>query len=239
MPGCERAATALASVSKRRRISGSEATCSAMTLIATSRSSLRSRARYTSPIPPDPSGDRTSYCARRCPFVSDIGLEGWPVFYRAGAAAIDHSRMITTGFKTVSGAGLPANSPTSSSCRTALVTRDGPCGATWAARSRSPAIGFEIRFLLSSISGHPARDIQHVGKARAHQHAGREHGPISAFADCRDRGVLVELVTPRDHVVDGNVNCTGDMPGVPFAFRAHVDERQRSTAFESFAKLSG
>src|SRR5215207_4056468 len=42
-----------------------------MTLMATSRLSLRSRARYTSPIPPDPSEPAISYCARRVPGVSD------------------------------------------------------------------------------------------------------------------------------------------------------------------------
>src|SRR5204862_538338 len=91
---------------------------------------------------------------------------------------------------------------------------------------------------LLSVSRHPASDIQDVGKTRAEQHAGREHRAISAFADCGDRGVLVEVVSPRGHVIDRNVDGPGDMAGVPFAFRAHVDERQLSTTFESLAKLS-
>ena len=48
--GCESAATARASCSKRRTRSESAASRSGRTLIATSRPSLGSRARYTSPI---------------------------------------------------------------------------------------------------------------------------------------------------------------------------------------------
>ncbi len=45
-----------------------------MTLTAMSRCSRSSRARYTSPIPPCPSGSRISYGPRRVPFVNRIGL---------------------------------------------------------------------------------------------------------------------------------------------------------------------
>ena len=48
------AMTARASRSNLARRSGSPATCAGRTLMATSRSSLVSRARYTSPVPPAP-----------------------------------------------------------------------------------------------------------------------------------------------------------------------------------------
>ena len=60
MLGCERAATARASRSKRDRARGSPRAAPGSTLIATSRPSRVSRARYTSPIPPAPSGDTIS-----------------------------------------------------------------------------------------------------------------------------------------------------------------------------------
>src|SRR5262245_52456459 len=65
MFGWDSAATARASRWNRDRDSGSFASRSARTLIATSRSSRVSRARYTSPIPPAPSGPRISYGPRR------------------------------------------------------------------------------------------------------------------------------------------------------------------------------
>ena len=52
-------------------------TTSGSTLIATSRPSFVSRARYTSPMPPAPSADRTSYGPSRCQ---------WKDSYRAKAA---------------------------------------------------------------------------------------------------------------------------------------------------------
>lgn len=61
MLGCDRAATARASVSNRWRMAGSAAMCGAMTLMATSRPRRVSRARYTSPMPPAPSDAVTSY----------------------------------------------------------------------------------------------------------------------------------------------------------------------------------
>ena len=60
MFGCESAATAFASRSKRASMSGFAATVSGRTLTATSRSSFESFARYTSPIPPAPIGARIS-----------------------------------------------------------------------------------------------------------------------------------------------------------------------------------
>src|SRR5262245_2257329 len=56
MLGWDRAATALASRSNRARRSGSYMNGLGSTLMATSRSSRVSRARYTSPMPPEPSG---------------------------------------------------------------------------------------------------------------------------------------------------------------------------------------
>jgi hypothetical protein len=55
--GWLRAAVACASSSNRRRRSGSYDQYSRITLIATSRFNDVSRARYTSPIPPEPSGE--------------------------------------------------------------------------------------------------------------------------------------------------------------------------------------
>ena len=61
MLGCDSAATAFASRSKRSRAAELSARCGGSTLIATSRSSLVSRARYTSPIPPVPMAPTISY----------------------------------------------------------------------------------------------------------------------------------------------------------------------------------
>src|SRR3974390_898077 len=61
MFGWFRAAAAFASVSKRNRRSGSIDNTSGRTLMATSRSSRESRARYTSPMLPAPRGERISY----------------------------------------------------------------------------------------------------------------------------------------------------------------------------------
>jgi hypothetical protein len=55
MLGCDSAATARASASKRARALASLASDAGSTLIATSRPSLASVARYTSPMPPSPS----------------------------------------------------------------------------------------------------------------------------------------------------------------------------------------
>ena len=60
MFGCDSAATAFASRSNRASASASAASDCGSTLTATSRSSFVSRARYTSPIPPAPSGERIS-----------------------------------------------------------------------------------------------------------------------------------------------------------------------------------
>ena len=68
------AATALASCSKRRRRSGSAATSSGRTLIATSRPRRGSRARYTAPMPPAPRSSATSYGPRRVPVETVMDL---------------------------------------------------------------------------------------------------------------------------------------------------------------------
>jgi hypothetical protein len=60
MFGWFKAETAFASFSKRLKRSGLEASASGNTLIASSRERRVSRARYTSPIPPAPRGDRIS-----------------------------------------------------------------------------------------------------------------------------------------------------------------------------------
>ncbi len=56
MFGCDSAATARASRSNLARASGSAASDCGSTFTATSRFNFESRARYTSPIPPAPSG---------------------------------------------------------------------------------------------------------------------------------------------------------------------------------------
>src|SRR5436190_4840488 len=67
MLGWLSAEAARASLSKRFRRSLSEDSSSGRTLIATSRPSRGSLALQTSPIPPDPSGERISYGPRRLP----------------------------------------------------------------------------------------------------------------------------------------------------------------------------
>src|SRR4029450_10856017 len=74
MLGWLRAAAARASCSKRRRRSGSALNASGRTLMATSRSSRGSRARYTSPIPPLRRGPTTSYGPSRVPACTDTAL---------------------------------------------------------------------------------------------------------------------------------------------------------------------
>src|ERR1700693_3466777 len=60
-----------ASFSNRFNRSASDASSAGSTLIATSRRSLGSFARYTSPIPPAPMGARISYGPSREPAVRD------------------------------------------------------------------------------------------------------------------------------------------------------------------------
>src|SRR5215469_14799448 len=74
MFGWFNAARTLASRSNRASRSGSWARAEGSTLIATSRSSLVSRARYTSPIPPAPIGARISYGPNFSPAERDIGV---------------------------------------------------------------------------------------------------------------------------------------------------------------------
>src|SRR5439155_4229162 len=69
---------AFASRSKRASAPLSRARCGARILMASSRSSCGSRARYTSPMPPSPSALIISYGPRRAPFVSGMG--SWPTF---------------------------------------------------------------------------------------------------------------------------------------------------------------
>src|SRR5260370_8833457 len=64
----------LASTSKRERRSGSRARAAGSTLIATSRSSLVSRARYTSLMPPARRGARISYGPSLVPGVISSAL---------------------------------------------------------------------------------------------------------------------------------------------------------------------
>ena len=72
MLGWLREARTWASRLKRASRSGSPATLAGRTLIATSRLSFVSRARYTSPIPPAPSGARISYGPRCTPGVGPL-----------------------------------------------------------------------------------------------------------------------------------------------------------------------
>src|SRR5215472_135941 len=78
------AAAARASYSKRSKRSGSEVRNSGRILIATSRSNRVSRARYTSPIPPAPRGERISYCPRIAPGARVIRNTGDYTFTRWG-----------------------------------------------------------------------------------------------------------------------------------------------------------
>src|SRR5262245_10729965 len=72
MPEWLRVARRWASLRKRARRSALFATSAGSTLIATSRPSRVSRARYTSPIPPAPRGPRTSHGPRRVPRARDM-----------------------------------------------------------------------------------------------------------------------------------------------------------------------
>src|SRR5436309_15515081 len=72
MLGWFRAEADRASFSKRLSLEGSEATSAGSTLIATLRPSRVSRARYTSPMPPAPSGARISYGPKQAPGARDI-----------------------------------------------------------------------------------------------------------------------------------------------------------------------
>ena len=67
MPGWLSEASSFASRSKRASRSGSAASAAGSTFSATSRPSLVSVARYTSPMPPAPIGATTSYAPRRLP----------------------------------------------------------------------------------------------------------------------------------------------------------------------------
>src|SRR6266540_2972037 len=82
--GSESTATSLArpraSRSNRVSLSGSADTDSGRTLIATSRPSFVSFARYTSPIPPAPRGERISYGPKRVP-AARLKSFLWPGFY--------------------------------------------------------------------------------------------------------------------------------------------------------------
>src|SRR6202034_2169000 len=73
--------------------SGSEERCAGRTLIATSRSSRVSRARYTSPIPPAPSKDWISYGPSFVPGVSVIGARHYNVPSQGYGARGDCGRM--------------------------------------------------------------------------------------------------------------------------------------------------
>src|SRR5689334_4107632 len=64
--------------------SGFDVTEAGMTLIATSRFNLASRARYTSPMPPAPSGARIVYGHSDSPAASDTGAD-----YRRRAESFD------------------------------------------------------------------------------------------------------------------------------------------------------
>src|SRR5262249_26864727 len=84
--GCWRAARVRASRSKRASRSGSFAKPSGSALIATVRSSRVSRARYTSPIPPAPSGARISNAPMREPAGSDMRFVRWKEGRKGGRA---------------------------------------------------------------------------------------------------------------------------------------------------------
>ena len=87
MLGCCSDARICASRSNRAMRSGSEDTAGCSALMATSRLSLVSRARYTSPIPPAPSAPVISYGPIRVPAGRDIA---------AGVYAISRGRLALT-----------------------------------------------------------------------------------------------------------------------------------------------
>jgi hypothetical protein len=96
MFGYESAATARASRTNRSSAWRLEATASGRTLTATSRPSRVSRALYTSPIPPAPSGDRISNGPSRVPASSVIegSLEGSCHPPRAGIGHSEPARAV-------------------------------------------------------------------------------------------------------------------------------------------------
>src|SRR5271170_3878256 len=71
---------ACASCWKRRNRSGSRAKAAGKTLIATSRLSRASRARYTSPMPPAPTADTISYGPSFVPGVRAIRARNYRLF---------------------------------------------------------------------------------------------------------------------------------------------------------------
>src|SRR5215472_2846771 len=75
--GCCSAEMVRASRSNRAFSSGSEERCDGRTLTATSRPRRVSRARYTSPIPPAPSGESISYGPSLVPEVSPISARNY------------------------------------------------------------------------------------------------------------------------------------------------------------------
>jgi hypothetical protein len=114
MCGCDNLEIALASRSSRCRRTGSEDKLAGSTLIATSRSRRVSRARYTSPMPPAPSGETISYgpslvptsapCVARhhsprvkepITWIQKLGTRYW---VRVMMRLLGYSRTIGTGF---------------------------------------------------------------------------------------------------------------------------------------------
>ena len=87
MFGWFRAEADRASFSNRLTRDASSDISGESTLTATSRPSRSSFARYTSPIPPAPRGDRISYGPRRVPFLSVTG-PGRSVGENAGTPSI-------------------------------------------------------------------------------------------------------------------------------------------------------
>src|SRR5262245_18033627 len=88
-------ASTCASRVKRAKRSGSRANWVGRTLTATSRCSLVSRARYTSPIPPAPMGARISYEPRRVPAGKAMRGEDAPIV--AGCARCRRGGRSSTG----------------------------------------------------------------------------------------------------------------------------------------------
>jgi hypothetical protein len=74
MLGWFSAEAARASRLKRSRVCADTLAPPGKTLMATTRSSRVSLARYTSPMPPAPSSVSISYGPRRVPAVSDMGV---------------------------------------------------------------------------------------------------------------------------------------------------------------------
>src|SRR5580700_5834102 len=93
---------ACASCWKRRNRSGSRAKAAGKTLIATSRLSRASRARYTSPMPPAPTGDTISYGPSFVPGVRAIRARNYRLVQHA---ALD-ARILGSANRKLSGKGL-------------------------------------------------------------------------------------------------------------------------------------